>query len=183
MIGEIGNFKMKKLLLILLCLPLLGWGQDLKGKDDLTFEEYKKQEQQKYSDFEKKMILELNNYIVLEEEWNIITVSQKGNIKDVIISNNDIIETNEKKEIVISKENKKPKKEVKPDYVIEKEKAPDLSKQIAFISPLKSIINNFGLLSALLFSDFDLDSFLVFLCLSLSSFFSCFNIFLKSCLL
>ena len=137
MIGEIGNFKMKKLLLILLCLPLIGWGQDLKGKDELTFEEYKKQEQQKYSDFEKKMILELNNYIVLEEEWNIITVSQKGNIKDVIISNNDIIETNEKKEIVISKENKKPKKEVKPDYVIEKEKAPDLSKQIAFISPLK----------------------------------------------
>lgn len=116
---------------------MIGWGQDLKGKDELTFEEYKKQEQQKYSDFEKKMILELNNYIVLEEEWNIITVSQKGNIKDVIISNNDIIETNEKKEIVISKENKKPKKEVKPDYVIEKEKAPDLSKQIAFISPLK----------------------------------------------
>ena len=128
---------MKKLILILICLPMIGWGQDLKGKDELTFEEYKKQEQQKYSDFEKKMILELNNYIVLEEEWNIITVSQKGNIKDVIISNNDIIETNEKKEIVISKENKKPKKEVKPDYVIEKEKAPDLSKQIAFISPLK----------------------------------------------
>jgi murein DD-endopeptidase MepM/ murein hydrolase activator NlpD len=137
MIGEIGNFKMKKLLLILLCLPLLGWGQDLKGKDDLTFEEYKKQEQQKYSDFEKKMILELNNYIVLEEEWNIITVSQKGNIKDVIISNNDIIETNEKKEIVISKENKKPKKEVKPDYVIDDLVSPILSNPKAFISPLR----------------------------------------------
>tara|TARA_B110000211_G_scaffold137532_1_gene157299 strand:- start:2655 stop:3326 length:672 start_codon:yes stop_codon:yes gene_type:complete len=28
MIGEIGNFKMKKLLLILLCLPFIGFGQD-----------------------------------------------------------------------------------------------------------------------------------------------------------
>ena len=28
MIGEIGNFKMKKLLLILLCLPMIGFGQD-----------------------------------------------------------------------------------------------------------------------------------------------------------
>jgi hypothetical protein len=27
MIGEIGNFKMKKLLLILLCLPMIGFGQ------------------------------------------------------------------------------------------------------------------------------------------------------------
>ena len=116
---------------------MIGWGQDLKGKDELTFEEYKKQEQQKYSDFEKKMILELNNYIVLEEEWNIITVSQKGNIKDVIISNNVIIETNEKKEIVISKENKKPKKEVKPDYVIDNLVSPIISNPKAFISPLK----------------------------------------------
>ena len=116
---------------------MIGWGQDLKGKDELTFEEYKKQEQQKYSDFEKKMILELNNYILLEEEWNIITVSQKGNIKDVIISNNVIIETNEKKEIVISKENKKPKKEVKPDYVIDNLVSPIISNPKAFISPLK----------------------------------------------
>lgn len=116
---------------------MIGWGQDLKGKDELTFEEYKKQEQQKYSDFEKKMILELNNYILLEEEWNIITVSQKGNIKDVIISNNDIIETNEKKEIVISKENKKPKKEIKPDYVIDDLVSPILSNPKAFISPLR----------------------------------------------
>ena len=29
MIGEIGNFKMKKLLLILLCLPMIGVGQDV----------------------------------------------------------------------------------------------------------------------------------------------------------
>ena len=28
MIGEIGSFKMKKLLLILLCLPMIGFGQD-----------------------------------------------------------------------------------------------------------------------------------------------------------
>ena len=28
MIGEIGNFKMKKLLLILLCLPMIGFGQN-----------------------------------------------------------------------------------------------------------------------------------------------------------
>ena len=135
----------KLLLLILLCLPMIGFGQDLKGKDDLTFEEYKKQEQQKYSDFEKKMILELNNYIVLEEEWNIITVSQKGNIKDVIVSNNDIVEANEKKEIVISKENKKPKKIVKPDYVIDDLVSPILSNPKAFVSPLKG--NNFRISS------------------------------------
>jgi len=136
MIGEIGNSRMKKLLLILLCLPMIGFGQELKSADDLTFEEYKKQEQQKYSDFEKQMISELNNYIVLEEEWNIITISKKGNIKEVIVNANENIQTNSKQEIVISKEIKK-KKVVKPDYVIEKEKAPDLSKQIAFISPLK----------------------------------------------
>jgi len=128
---------MKKLILILLSLPLIGFGQDLKEKDDLTFEAYKKQEHQKYSDFENKMISELNNYIVLEEEWNIITVSQKGNIKDVIINNNDILETNEKKEIIISKENKKPSKEVKPDYVIDNLANPILSNSIAFVSPLK----------------------------------------------
>jgi len=32
MIGEIGNFKMKKLLLILLCLPMIGFGQELRHK-------------------------------------------------------------------------------------------------------------------------------------------------------
>ena len=136
MIGEIGNFKMKKLLLILLCLPMIGFGQELKSTDDLTFEEYKKQEQQKYSDFEKQMISELNNFIVLEEEWNIITISQKGNIKEVIVNANENIQTNSKQEIVISKEISNVKV-IQPDYVIEKEKAPDLSKQIAFVSPLK----------------------------------------------
>ena len=135
--GGIGSFKMKKLLLTLLCLPMIGFGQDLKVNDDLTFEEYKKQEQKKYSDFEKKMILELNNYIELEEEWNIITVSQKGNIKDVIINNNVNVETNETNEIVISQENKKPKKEVKPDYVIDDLESLILSNQKAFASPLK----------------------------------------------
>ena len=127
---------MKKLLLILLCLPMIVFGQELKSTDNLTFEEYKKQEQQKYSDFEKKMISELNNFIVLEEEWNIITISQKGNIKEVIVNANKNVQTNSKQKIVISKEIKN-KKVVKPDYIIEKEKAPDLSKQIAFISPLK----------------------------------------------
>ena len=135
MIGEIGSFKMKKLLLILFCLPMIGLGQDLNGKD-LSFEDYKKREQQKYSDFEKKMILELNNFIVLEEEWNVITVSQKGNIKDVIISNN-IVEINEKKEIVISKENKKLKKEVKPDYVVDNLPNPNITNSKVFTSPLK----------------------------------------------
>ena len=115
---------------------MIGWGQDLKGKDELTFEEYKKQEQQKYSDFEKQMISELNNYIVLEEEWNIITISQKGNIKEVIVNANENIQTNSKLEIVISKEIKK-KKVVKPDYVIAKEKTPNLSNPKAFISPLR----------------------------------------------
>ena len=136
MIGEIGNSKMKKLLLILFCLPMIGFGQELKSTDDLTFEEYKKKEQQKYSDFEKQMISELNNYIVLEEEWNIITISQKGNIKEVIVNANENIQTNSKQEIVISKDISN-EKVIQPDYVIKKEKAPDLSKQIAFISPLK----------------------------------------------
>jgi len=31
MIGKIGNFKMKKLLLILLCLPMIGFGQENKN--------------------------------------------------------------------------------------------------------------------------------------------------------
>ena len=31
MIGEIGNFKMKKLLLVLLCLPFIGFGQCISG--------------------------------------------------------------------------------------------------------------------------------------------------------
>ena len=115
---------------------MIGWGQDLKSTDDLTFEEYKKQEQQKYSDFEKQMISELNNYIVLEEEWNIITISKKGNIKEVIVNANENIQTNSKLEIVISKEIKK-KKVVKPDYVIAKEKTPNLSNPKAFISPLR----------------------------------------------
>ena len=128
---------MKKLLLVLLCLPMIGFGQELKSTDDLTFEEYKKQEQQKYSDFEKQMISELNNYIALEEEWNIITISQKGNIKDVIINNNDNVETNSKKEIVISKEIKKSKKEVKPDYVIDNSVSATLSDTKTFVSPLK----------------------------------------------
>ncbi len=137
---------MKKILLILLFLPLISFGQDLKEKDDLTFEEYKSQEYQKYSDFENKMISELNNYIVLEEEWNIITVSKKGNIKDVIINNNNnIVETNEKKEIIISKENKKPNKEVKPDYVIDNLESPILSNPKAFVSPLRG--NNFRISS------------------------------------
>jgi len=127
---------MKKILLILLFLPMLIFGQELRSTDDLTFEEYNKQEQQKYSDFEKQIISELNNYILLEEEWNIITVSQKGNIKEVIVNSNENIQTNSKQEIVISKEIRN-KKVVKPDYVIEKEKDPNPSKKIAFISPLK----------------------------------------------
>ena len=136
MIGEIGNFKMKKGLLILLCLPFIGFGQKLKSTDDLTFEDYKKKEYQKYSDFEKQMISELNNFIVLEEEWNIITISQKGNIKEVIVNANENIQTNSKQEIVISKEIIN-EKVIQPDYVIEKKKTSNLSKQIAFVSPLK----------------------------------------------
>ena len=127
---------MKKLLLILLCLPLIGFGQKIKSINNLTFKEYKKQEQKKYSDFEKQMISELNNFIVLEEEWNIITISQKGNIKEVIVNANENIQTNSKQEIVISKEISNVKV-IQPDYVIEKKKTSNLSKQIAFVSPLK----------------------------------------------
>jgi TonB family protein len=41
MIGEIGNFKMKKLLLILLCLPLIGFGQCISGDCSNGFGEYR----------------------------------------------------------------------------------------------------------------------------------------------
>ena len=128
--------KRKILLAVLILFANNLLAQDTKTKDGLTFEEYKKQEQQKFLDFERTMISDLNDFIKEEEEWNFITISQKGNIKDVIINNNNVAK-NDKNEIVISKETKKDKKKVKPNYVIENKENSILSNTDDFISPLK----------------------------------------------
>tara|TARA_B110000240_G_C13498263_1_gene452661 strand:+ start:1480 stop:2235 length:756 start_codon:yes stop_codon:yes gene_type:complete len=136
---------MKKLIIISLLIPIIGFGQDYSKKKELSFEEYKKKETQKYSDFEKKVISDLNNFISLEEEWNLITISTKGNIKDLIINNNNNIEKNTKQEIIVLKEPKIILKETKPDYILKENTDYSISNLDNFSNPLKN--NNFRISS------------------------------------
>tara|TARA_B110001450_G_scaffold147722_1_gene138118 strand:+ start:2569 stop:3303 length:735 start_codon:yes stop_codon:yes gene_type:complete len=129
---------MRILLIVLFVIPLLVSGQN-------SFEDYKKKELQKYSDFEQKILDDLSNFIKLEQDWNILTISTKGNIKDLIVDQNDNIEKNTKNEIVVLKEPKVKTKKIRPDYILEYNNNSSTLISEKFTAPLKK--NNFRISS------------------------------------
>jgi murein DD-endopeptidase MepM/ murein hydrolase activator NlpD len=127
---------MKRILLSIASLGFIIYISAQESKDS-SFKEYKTQEEQKYTDFEKLMIFELNNFIQLEEEWNMITISEKGNINEVVISNNENLALGENADIVISKQDQPAKPPVAPNYVMDKNVILVKENSEEFISPLK----------------------------------------------
>jgi len=110
------------------------FSQDTNSTIQNEFETYKNKENQDFADFKSKILSEINNYIQQEEEWNLITILGKGNVKESTISVNDnVVETKGKKVIVV--DNNITKKEVIPDYVGE---IKVIEKTNTIIHPLKT---------------------------------------------
>ena len=136
-VGKPGNYKtMKRILLSIASFGLIIY-TSAQVTSSSTYEEYKTQEQQKYTAYEKLMIFELNNFIQLEEEWNMITISEKGNINEVVISNNENLALGENADIVISEEDKPATPIVNPNYVMENNVILIKDNSEEFISPLE----------------------------------------------
>lgn len=103
-----------------------------------TFEEYKKSQESKFKSFKEKRAQELKDFISNEENWNLITIESKGNVRENIgeISKSDIKKTEEK----VEKEVKPIIKEIEvkvPDYV-NTEKKKNQKENISYDHPLKN---------------------------------------------
>ena len=103
-----------------------------------TFEEYKKSQESKFKSFKEKRAQELKDFISNEENWNLITIESKGNVRENIgeISKSDIKKTEEK----VEKEVKPIIKEIEvkvPDYV-NTEKKKTQKENISYDHPLKN---------------------------------------------
>ena len=81
-----------------------------------TFEEYKKSQENKFKSFKEKRDAEIKKFIAIEEDWNMLTIEQKGTVKVHIEKEKNNQTITPQKEIPI-------KVTTSPDYVnIEKKK-------------------------------------------------------------
>lgn len=126
---------MKKILAIL--ITIIGFNSysqtdtSIKKNND-SFENYKKQESERFLSFREKRDQELKDFISNEENWNLITVGSKGNVKENIIK---VSKQNERKPEL---ESSSTVKEIKtPSYVENKKQKPNNEKKI-YYHPLKN---------------------------------------------
>ena len=76
----------KPILLITICfLYLFSYSQiDTNKNSQESFEEYKKRQSESFLSFKEKRDKEIQQFILNEENWNLITIGTKGNVKNNI---------------------------------------------------------------------------------------------------
>ena len=79
--------------LLAFCFSTVTYSQidTAKIRDPQSFEDYKKSEEQKFSDFKEKRAKEIKSFISNEENWNVITVGEKGNVEKNTVQKNSVV--------------------------------------------------------------------------------------------
>ena len=125
------NMKKNILTIFALLIGILSFSQ--------TFEEYKKSQESKFKSFKEKRDQELKEFISNEENWNLITIDTKGNVKENIeqTSSPDEEKKEEQKTKVKQEEPNKNKNVPIPNYVNLKTQETS-NKNIDYHHPLKN---------------------------------------------